>query len=77
MTVTSTEFKMNLGKYLTLIAREDVIITKNGRKIAKLARVEDDALAALRSLRGAVPGLSAAGDAQIREMLADERGKRQ
>jgi prevent-host-death family protein len=36
MIVTATELKTNLGKYLTLAAGEDVLITKNGRGIAKL-----------------------------------------
>ena len=79
MMVTSTEFKTNLGKYLDLINREDVIITRNGRKIAKLVREEDDALSLLRSLRGAIasPELSQASDAQLRDIITDERSARQ
>ena len=37
MSVTATEFKMNLGKYLMLAETEDVFITKNGKVVAKLA----------------------------------------
>lgn len=37
MIVTSTEFKNNLGKYLRLASREDIIITKNGKRICKLS----------------------------------------
>ncbi|MDR2712167.1 MAG: type II toxin-antitoxin system Phd/YefM family antitoxin [Clostridiales bacterium] len=79
MIVTSTEFKTNLGKYLDLINREEVIITRNGRKIAKLVREEDDALSSLRSLRGIIadPELSQATDTQIREIIAQERSARQ
>ncbi|MCL1873842.1 MAG: type II toxin-antitoxin system Phd/YefM family antitoxin, partial [Clostridiales bacterium] len=75
MIVTSTEFKTNLGKYLDLINREEVIITRNGRKIAKLVREEDDALSSLRSLRGIIadPELSQATDTQIRDIIAQER----
>lgn len=36
MSVTATELKNNLGKYLILSATEDVLITKNGRVVAKL-----------------------------------------
>ena len=36
MSVTATELKMNLGKYLMLAETEDVFITKNGKVIAKL-----------------------------------------
>lgn len=38
MTVTATEFKANLGKYLELAAIQDVFITKNGKNIARLTR---------------------------------------
>ena len=33
---TATDFKTNLGKYLTLVGREDIHITKNGIDIAVL-----------------------------------------
>ena len=36
MTVTATEFKKNLGKYLEMVAKEDIVITKNGNIIAVL-----------------------------------------
>lgn len=37
MYVTATEFKTNFGKYLDLIAKEDVYITKNGRTVARIS----------------------------------------
>ena len=33
---TATEFKTNMGKYLTLVGREEIQITKNGIPIAVL-----------------------------------------
>jgi prevent-host-death family protein len=36
MEITATEFKMNLGKYLDAVDREDVVITKNGKPAARL-----------------------------------------
>jgi prevent-host-death family protein len=36
MEITATEFKTNLGKYLDAVEREDVIITKNGKPVARL-----------------------------------------
>jgi len=35
MSITATELKTNLGKYLLLAATEDVFITRNGRTVAK------------------------------------------
>jgi len=34
--VTATDFKANLGKYLSLVACEEIHITKNGADIAVL-----------------------------------------
>lgn len=34
--VTATDFKTNLGKYLTLVNKEEIHITKNGEDIAVL-----------------------------------------
>ena len=36
MIVNSTEVQNNFGKYLKLLDREDIIITRNGKKVARL-----------------------------------------
>jgi hypothetical protein len=36
--VSPTELKANLGKNLDLVSGEDIIITRNGRKVAKLVK---------------------------------------
>ena len=41
MIVTTTEVQNNFGKYLKLATEEDIIITRNGKKIAKLIKYED------------------------------------
>ncbi len=45
MFVASTELKRNLGKYLKIIEKEDIIILKRGRPVAKLLalNVKDEA----------------------------------
>ena len=35
--ITATDFKANLGKYLRLVNKEDIVITKNGMDIAVLS----------------------------------------
>ena len=52
MIVTSTDFKMNLGRYLELAAKEDIVITKNGKRIAKLVADEEDLVSIAKSLFG-------------------------
>ena len=32
--ITATDLKANQGKYLTLVGREDILVTKNGKEIA-------------------------------------------
>ena len=39
--MNSTDLKNNLGKYLRLSAREEIIVTSNGRKISRLSAYED------------------------------------
>ena len=55
MFVTATELKNNLGKYLDLADKEDIIITKNGKRIAKLTRAIEDKMAIVKSLIGVLP----------------------
>ena len=52
MTVTATEFKKNLGKYLDMAIEEDVLITKNGKPIAKLSNPYEERLEIAKSLFG-------------------------
>ena len=55
MSITATELKENLGKYLLLAATEDVFITRNGKVVAKLTNPYQDMVAAARSLAGIIP----------------------
>jgi prevent-host-death family protein len=78
MFVSSTEFKTNLGRYLDLVTSEDIIITRNGRKIAKLVKEEEDAFSDVRSLYGILSGteLSAMEDSEIKDVIHMERSRR-
>ena len=55
MSITATELKTNLGKYLLLSATEDVYITKNGKVIAKLTNPFQDRVQLVESLVGIIP----------------------
>lgn len=54
MIVTATEFKTNFGKYLEMISREDIFITRNGKIIAKVINPQ---ISAVDSLRGMLKGI--------------------
>lgn len=55
MSITATELKENLGKYLILSITEDVYITKNGKIISKLTNPYQNRLDILDSLVGIIP----------------------
>ncbi|MDE6388374.1 MAG: type II toxin-antitoxin system prevent-host-death family antitoxin [Lachnospiraceae bacterium] len=55
MSITATELKQNLGKYLLLSAQEDIFITKNGKVIAKLTNPYQDRVSTAQSLFGILP----------------------
>ncbi|GHU75430.1 prevent-host-death protein [Clostridia bacterium] len=55
MQVTATEFKNNMGKYLAMVAMQEVFITKNGKCIAKVSNCEDDRVSMAKSLFGIIP----------------------
>ena len=55
MSVTATELKNNLGKYLLLSATEDIFITKNGKVVAKLTNPYEDRVKTVKSLFGILP----------------------
>jgi len=55
MSITATELKTNLSKYLLLAATEDVYITRNGRVICKLTNPFQDKVDTAKSLFGILP----------------------
>ena len=55
MSITATELKTNLSKYLLLAATQDIFITKNGKIIAKLSNPFLDRVELVNSLVGILP----------------------
>lgn len=55
MSITATEFKENLGKYLQLAMTEDIIISKNGKPVARLTNPYENRVKDMVSLFGILP----------------------
>ena len=55
MILTSTEFKNNFGKYLDMLTKEDIFITRNGKTIAKVINPQVSAVDSLRGMLKNVP----------------------
>ena len=51
MIVTATEFKTNFGKYLDMLTKEDIFITRNGKTVAKVINPQISAVDSLREER--------------------------
>ena len=71
MLVTATEFKSNIGRYLTLVDTEDIFITKNGKHVAKLSSAKQDRVDLAKSLFGI-----AKGSGMTLEQAREERRRR-
>lgn len=56
VSITATELKQNLSKYLLMAEREDVYITRNGKIVAKLTNPYQDRVDMAKSLFGILPG---------------------
>ncbi len=67
MSITATELKSNLSKYLILSATEDVYITRNGKVISKLTNPFRERVDIAKSLFGILP------DDATEEEARDER----
>lgn len=70
MSITATELKNNLGKYLLLSATEDILITENGKVVAKLVNPHQNRVDTAKSLFGILPK-----DADIEESRAERLSK--
>ncbi len=55
MSITATELKNNLSKYLLLSSTEDIYITRNGKIVSKLTNPFQEKVEIARSLFGSVP----------------------
>lgn len=55
MSITATELKMNLSRYLLLAETEDIYITRNGKVVAKLSNPYQDRVDVAKSLFGSIP----------------------
>ena len=68
MSITATELKDNLGKYLLLAAHEDILITRNGKVVAKLCNPYQDKVNIARSLAGIIPADITVEDARAERL---------
>lgn len=68
MSITATELKTNLNKYLMLASKQDVFITQYGKVVAKLTNPFQDRVDIAESLFGVLPQTTT-----VEEALA-ERG---
>ncbi len=74
MIVTLSEFKSELEHYLDLVGEEEIVITKDGRSIARLTPPPKDKLALLNSLCGIIPSTANEEEARNERLARYEAG---
>ena len=52
--ISVTELKANAGKYVSMVGEQDILITKNGKTIARLTTAKPHKVEAARSLFGLI-----------------------
>ena len=71
ITVSASEAKANFGYYLKMVEKEDILITKNGKAIARISNPRISAVDRLSgALKGRIPEY--ADRDSIREMRLEE-----
>lgn len=53
--ISVSELKANAGKYVTMADEQDIYITKNGKRVAKITSAKADKVTAAKSLFGLLP----------------------
>lgn len=71
MIVNATEFKTRAGKYLELVEHEEVVITRNGREVAKLVPIKKQGSPNADFLYGLLAGENEEGSTA--EKIREER----
>ena len=69
MLITATELRNNLANYLSLADKEDIIIIKNGKQIAKLTGIQGARETVTDTLIGIIPNAGTSLDQARRECL--------
>ena len=73
MHVTTGDFKANIDYYLSIIKNEDIIVTKNGKRIARIIPEEDDPVENAKSLFGILPSNISIDEIKTERMNRYER----
>ena len=68
MSITATEFKSNLGKYLQMAMVEDILITQYGKVIARLTKPFESRVEIAESLFGVLPQVSTFEEAREKRL---------
>lgn len=69
--VTTSELKSNISHYISLATKEDILITRNGKTVAKLVAQKPNKVAMAKSLFGIIKG----ADIDEKALKAERRSK--
>ncbi len=72
MSITATELKHNMSKYLELSEKEDIYITVYGKVVAKLTNPHQSKIEIAESLFGSIPDTMTLEEARKRRISYEE-----
>ncbi|MCD8141510.1 MAG: hypothetical protein LUE17_17385 [Planctomycetaceae bacterium] len=73
MKLDVAEFKSGIDQYLELVGEEEIVLTKDGKSIAKITPESESLSTVIRSLRGILPETATLEEAHEERMAKHER----
>ncbi len=73
MEVTVDEFRSEIDRYLELAGEEEIVLTRDGKRIARIAPEPESLSAVIRSLRGSLPQTATLEEAREERLAKHER----
>ena len=73
MKVSLAEFKSGIDHYLELVGEEEIVLTKDGKRIAKITPESEDLRTVIQSLRGILPATATLEEAHEERIAKHER----
>lgn len=74
MIVSLAEFKTKIDRYIDLVGKEEIVITKDGKSVATLTRPSGGKAAIIHSLIGTLPATATVEEARAERLAKYEAG---
>jgi antitoxin (DNA-binding transcriptional repressor) of toxin-antitoxin stability system len=73
MNVSMAEFKTGIDRYLEIVGEKEIVLTKNGKRFARITPESEDLRTVIQSLRGVLPADATLEEAHEERIAKHER----